>query len=242
MARPLKAPAEKFLLDVDIFDSAEIMQISKAYGAIGEIVAIRLMCDIYRNGYYLKWGKAEQIRLLKQMPYLSKQKLCTIVEMLVSLDLFDSAMFFAHNVLTSAKIQQNHIETQRRYRRSAHIANYGLIDETLIAHNTPEPIKQAPPPPITDITDDAISRLLSDNIWGESVCMRYGISEEQLQSAVTDFRHHVVCYDKPIESIADAKRHFCNWLRKARPVNSKKKPPPQAIDYTDDVGFGSIDI
>ena len=119
MARPLKSPADKFLFDVDFFDSPEMIYISETHGAIGELVTIKLLCDIHRNGYYIEWTKSEQVKLLKQMPTVSKQKLCDIVEALVECGFFDSGMLREYRVLTSATIQQTHLETQRKYRRSA---------------------------------------------------------------------------------------------------------------------------
>lgn len=250
MARPLKSPANKFLFDVDFFGSPEMIYISETHGEIGELVAIKLLCDIYRNGYYIEWGKAEQIKLLKQMPNVSKQKICDIVETLVECGFFDLGMLREHRVLTSATIQQTHLETQRKYRRSAHISKYAIIEchqptkeDITPTHQEQTSIETTPSEtPIIEDSDTPITRLLTDSMWQESVCMRYHIEPNSFAYLVEEFRQHTVCYDQAIESVAEAKRYFCNWYRKAYPISVKTKPPPQQADFTDVVGFGSIDI
>ncbi len=63
MARPFKQGLDYFPIDVDIFDDAKIKELNFKYGYLGEIIYIRLLTLIYRNGYYIE----------KTVPAVAKQ-------------------------------------------------------------------------------------------------------------------------------------------------------------------------
>ncbi|MBQ3349153.1 MAG: DUF4373 domain-containing protein [Thermoguttaceae bacterium] len=56
MARPTKQGLDYFSFDVDFFDDEKIVAISDEYGCKGEVIIIRLLCAIYRNGAYIEFS------------------------------------------------------------------------------------------------------------------------------------------------------------------------------------------
>ena len=64
MARPQKHGLDYFPFDCDFFDDEKIVAINGQFGIKGEIAAVKLLCAIYRNGYFIKWCDAVKIKLL----------------------------------------------------------------------------------------------------------------------------------------------------------------------------------
>ena len=89
MGRPRKTGLDYFPLDVDFFDDEKITAISGEFGIKGEITVIRLLCAIYRNGYYIKWGDLLKFKLAKSCPGLSAELIESIVNRLIRWGFFD---------------------------------------------------------------------------------------------------------------------------------------------------------
>lgn len=116
MARPLKHGLEYFPLDVDFFEDEKIEAISGEFGIKGELTAIKLLCAIYHNGYFVLWNDLLKMKLLKRLPGVSAELLDQIVGRLVRWGFFDKALFDTANILTSHGIQKRFAEaTARRH-------------------------------------------------------------------------------------------------------------------------------
>lgn len=59
-----------------------------------------------------------------------------------------------------------------------------------------------------------IDILKSDREWLDSLQTACRRSQEELLEEITFFGAHCISYDRRHSSIGDAKRHFCDWLRK----------------------------
>lgn len=114
MARPNKTGLDYFPLDIDFFDDEKITAISGEFGIKGEITAIKLLCAIYRNGYFILWNELLKFKLLKSLPGISEQLLEGIVQRLVSWGFFDKALFDSTGVLTSQGIQRRYFNITKR--------------------------------------------------------------------------------------------------------------------------------
>lgn len=53
MARPIKEGLDYFPLYVDIFEDEKIEAISGEFGIKGEIIVVKLLCAIYKKGYFI---------------------------------------------------------------------------------------------------------------------------------------------------------------------------------------------
>lgn len=116
MARPVKQGLDYFPLDVDFFADEKIEAISGEFGIKGELTVVKLLCAIYRNGYFVLWCDLMKMKLLKRLPGVNAELLEQIVRRLVRWGFFDKALFDSANVLTSSGIQKRFAEaTARRH-------------------------------------------------------------------------------------------------------------------------------
>ncbi|WP_048954272.1 Lin1244/Lin1753 domain-containing protein [Enterococcus faecalis] len=114
MARPAKEGLDYFPLDVGIFEDEKIEAIAGEFGIKGELAAIKLLCAIYKKGYFILWDDLSQATLLKRLPGVSKEMLNQIVNRLVLWGFFDKELFDSVKVLTSENIQATFFEATKR--------------------------------------------------------------------------------------------------------------------------------
>ncbi|MFC0278128.1 Lin1244/Lin1753 domain-containing protein [Enterococcus devriesei] len=114
MARPIKNGLDYFPLDVDIFEDEKIEAIAGEFGIKGELAVIKLLCAVYKKGYFVVWNDLTRATLLKRLPGVSKELLDQIVNRLVTWGFFDETLFNSAKVLTSENIQANYFEATKR--------------------------------------------------------------------------------------------------------------------------------
>lgn len=114
MARPTKKGLDYFPFDVDFFEDEKIAAISGEFGLKGEIVAVKLLCAIYRNGYFILWSDMLRLKILRDLPGISPDLLDKIVDRLVMWEFFDKTLFDSARVLTSRGIQKRYLSVVRR--------------------------------------------------------------------------------------------------------------------------------
>ena len=114
MARPVKEGLDYFPLYVDIFEDEKIEAISGEFGIKGEIIVVKLLCAVYKKGYFILWSDLVIAQMLKRLPGISKDLLNNVVERLVLWEFFDKDLFHSAGILTSEKIQENFFEATKR--------------------------------------------------------------------------------------------------------------------------------
>ena len=140
MARPRKIGLDYFPLDVDFFEDDKIRLIEAEFGTKGVCVAIRLLCKVYKNGYFYQWGGDECLLLSKQIgdgivPNLGEE----IVKGLVRRSFFDKGVFDSFRILTSRGIQRRYIEAAGRTRTGVEInPEIDLIHTSPLKHGFPQ--------------------------------------------------------------------------------------------------------
>lgn len=117
MARPVKEGLDYFPLDVDIFDDEVIDGISGEFGIKGELAVIKLLCAVYKKGYFIVWNDLMQAQIAKRIQG-SKDLANQIVNRLVEWGFFDKALFNSAKVLTSVGIQNRFLEATKRRKRA----------------------------------------------------------------------------------------------------------------------------
>ncbi len=105
MAKLEKQRLDFFPFDTDFFEDEKIVAISSEFGIKGEITAVKLLCEVYRNGYYLTWSQPARIKLVSKLKGVSPCLLDDIVRRLVKWGFFDKSLFDSANILTSRGIQ-----------------------------------------------------------------------------------------------------------------------------------------
>lgn len=114
MARPRKNGLDYFPFDVDFFNDEKIVAIAGEFGVKGEIAAVKLLCAIYRNGYFIEWNEMLLMKLLHQLPGLSSELISQIVMRLVKWDFFDKGLFDSAGILTSRGIQKRYFDATKK--------------------------------------------------------------------------------------------------------------------------------
>lgn len=263
MARPIKHGLDYFPFDVDFFSDEKLIAISWEFGIKGEITTIKLLCAVYRNGYFIEWNEKMKIKMLKELPGISSQLLDQIIKRLVKWNFFDKDLFDSASILTSRGIQRRYQAISTKMRRKNTITEYSLIDnpQPTPAQETPpspkpkpkrisQPTAQAAECPATVMAksapaklEESVAVMLSDTIWSEPVCMRYNLTPEELKQKIANFRLHCLSREKrEHDDVNDAKRHFCNLLSQGK-LDEISKPTANApADYSYNGGFGGQDV
>ncbi len=127
MARPQKEGLDYFPFDVDFFNDEKIEAISVEFGIKGEIIAIRLLSAIYRNGYFIEWSEALKYKLAKNTN-LKPELINEVVTRLVKWGFFEKSVFDSVKILTSKGIQKRYLEATKR-RNSIGLKHYCLLDD-----------------------------------------------------------------------------------------------------------------
>lgn len=120
MARPIKTGFDYFPLDVDIFDDDKVRFVSARFQEKGELVIIKLLCKIFKNGYYIDWN--EDMALLFASTAgknLSNGLVNDIVHELIRRGFFDKNLFERFSILTSNGIQKRYKNICQSARRKS---------------------------------------------------------------------------------------------------------------------------
>lgn len=266
MARPIKQGLDYFPFDVDFFSDEKIVAIGGEFGTKGEITTIKLLCAVYRNGYFIEWSEMLKFKLLKELTGVSAELLDQIVNRLVKWEFFDKNLFDSASILTSKGIQRRFQAISTKMHRKNAIGKYSLLDlpQTAPSPEPPEPKaksrtkkrvakSEAPtetPEPVpvfntkgAPVTlEESVAIMLVDTTWNEPVCMRFNLTPEQFKQKVANFRLHCIGMERrEHDDVNDAKRHFCTLLAQGKLDDIKSTHADTPADYTYTGGFGSKD-
>lgn len=222
MARPEEKGLKYFPFNVDFFNDEKIEAISGEFGIKGEIVAVKLLCAIYRNGYFIEWSDLYKMKFLRNLPGISSDLLDTIILRLVKWDFFDKDLFNSAKVLTSRGIQRRYFEAIRR-RKNSDVGLY-IIEEpsTDGKHQQMQNVK------LTDVdnysatapyaspdghNEDYFEELHRPTSYRDNLCMRFHLTEEQLEEKLKTFLLDCQCRQTAHRDRRDAINHFNDWLR-----------------------------
>lgn len=110
MARPTKQGLDYFPFDVDFFSDEKVQFVSARFGVKGEIITIKLLCRIYRNGYYTEWNDDTALLFAKLAGEgFTPGLVSEIVSELVMRGFFDKSLRDRFSVLTSRGIQKRYM-------------------------------------------------------------------------------------------------------------------------------------
>jgi len=138
MARKNKPGLDYFPLDVDFFEDDKIELISSEFGTKGESITIRLLCRIYRNGYFYQYGPDESLLFAKRVGNgITGALVDEVVQGLIKRSFFHKGVFDQFAILTSEGIQKRYLEAKERAKKLLMVREFTLIDinDALIANN-----------------------------------------------------------------------------------------------------------
>lgn len=119
-----------FSLDVNFFSDKKIKILKARYGADGITLYIYLLCEIYKNGFYLKIDEDFEFIVSDDLN-MNSDKVKQVLNFLLERSLFDNTLFQSDKVLTSAGIQERYqlMVKSRAVKNPITIERYWLLSE-----------------------------------------------------------------------------------------------------------------
>lgn len=129
MARPKKTGLDYYPLDVDIVKDIKVRRLLKKMDkarALG--VYTYILCNIYKNGYYIDLDE-DTTFIISEDLYEEEKYIQDVIQYSIEVGLFDKEMFESYKVLTSYGIQMRYQKVQTNLKRCSLIDKYDLISK-----------------------------------------------------------------------------------------------------------------
>lgn len=126
----MKEGLDYFSFDVDFFQDKKIQFLSARFGIKGEIFTIKLLCSIYRQGYYIEWDADTALLFASLVGFNGESHglVNDIVDELFKRGFLDETIFKKFGVLTSAGIQKRYLKACDRRKVVEMVNEYVLTD------------------------------------------------------------------------------------------------------------------
>lgn len=143
MGRNKKIGLDYFPFDIDFFQDLRIRKLIKYQGGKAVTVYALLLCNIYKQGYYMRWDEELPFFVSEQTGfeevYIREVIKCCLVIGLFSKELYDS-----EKILTSKGIQERYQKICDLCRRNNEICEYNIISSEDISFSSEEkPVSSA---------------------------------------------------------------------------------------------------
>lgn len=143
MGRNKKIGLDYFPFDIDFFQDLRIRKLIKYQGGKAVTVYALLLCNIYKQGYYMRWDEELPFFVSEQTgfeeAYIREVIKCCLVIGLFSKELYDS-----EKILTSKGIQERYQKICDLCRRNNEIYEYNIISSENISFSSEEkPVSSA---------------------------------------------------------------------------------------------------
>lgn len=130
MARPKKVGLDYFPLDADFFEDNKIKILKARYKADGVTIYLYLLCEIYKQGYYIKVDDDFEYIISDDLG-IDRNKVKQVLNFLLKRSLFNDKLFGSDKVLTSTGIQKRfQLAIKERARKNPiEVGRYWLLNE-----------------------------------------------------------------------------------------------------------------
>ena len=130
MGRLRKEGNEFFSFDVDFFSDRKIKILKARSGADGITLYIYLLCEIYKNGFYLKLDEDFEFIVSDDLN-MNSDKVKQVLTFLLERSMFDKQLFQSDAVLTSTGIQRRYqlMVKSRAVKNPITVERYWLLSE-----------------------------------------------------------------------------------------------------------------
>ena len=116
MGRPIKKGLMFFYNDVDFYQDIRIRKLIRRRGGQAATVYHILLCEIYRQGYYLPYDDDVPFLIL-EISGFDEKYISDVIRYCIEVGLFDRQLFDSDHVLTSHGIQQRYFAAGKDARR-----------------------------------------------------------------------------------------------------------------------------
>lgn len=107
MARPHKVGLDYFSFDIDFYENKKVRRIMRGCGPGSGTILTCLLCNIYKNGYYLLWDEDSPFDIADKIG-VSEGTVTEVITKALQVDFFDQYQFKENNILTSEEIQNRY--------------------------------------------------------------------------------------------------------------------------------------
>lgn len=251
MARPKKRGLDYFPFDVDFFQDLKIRKLIKYQGG-GKAITVYtlLLCNIYKQGYYLRWDEDLPFIVSEQTGF-DEAYIREVIKYCLTIGLFSKELYESDKILTSKGIQERYLKISNICRRNDKISEFNIVssEETgVLSEKTPinsekstqskvninkkekstivDKKKMTTFSPEMKPLDDEIAELKCSDIWLDSLQVVHHMDKDQLKLMLDKFRLHCVANGVSCHfNIREAKQHFNNWLHKQRVFDKNTSVP-----------------
>ena len=217
MPRPQKRGLDYFPLDTDFFSDNKIRILKARYGVNGIMVYIYLLCEIYKNGYYLTWDSDQKYIMADELN-LTDGFIEQVLAFLLERSLLESKLFLSDTVLTSPGIQRRfQLAVKERAKKTpVKVEGFWLLDE-----ETTEPFIQVQLQAGNSVKNEDISRKNVDSSQEKSLKEskeKKSKGEESIEKNSTGVGARVDC-----RRIVEIFNSVCKSLPKVKSLTDPRK-------------------
>ena len=117
-----------FPIAVNFMEENAMEVIEAKYGMKGLAIVLKLLCKIYKEGYYIPWGEEQCLIFAnKTGKEADAEEVQGIIKIMIEKGMIDRGSYAEHKVLTSEAIQKVWIEATKRRKRNWTAMPYLLI-------------------------------------------------------------------------------------------------------------------
>lgn len=235
MARPNKIGLDYFPFEVTYFNDLKVRKLIKYQGGKSIAVHTHLLCNIYSNGYYLKWDNELPFIISEDTGY-EQGFINEVIKCCFDVELFHRPTFEKFRVLTSKGIQERFSKICKDAKRKFNIsAELNLInsEETI---KTTEVIPQSKEKDIKEeeTKKDALPRegdwfdifknecLREENLaWREMFCMTLKVELTDIPKILDQFKAHCITGGAVVTNLKEYKTYLRNWMLNKNAIEAK---------------------
>ena len=184
-------------MDVDILHNIKIRRVIKQYGEKGFMAYVFLLCEIYKNSYYIEI-KDNEVFELSDLFGITEDESLQMLDGLVNLKLFDAEMWKTKRILTSVEIQKRYFTAKIKKNINIKTMPYLLdmavipVKTQVIAEKTPVNSEEMPQSKVKKskvkesiVKESKVKNLYSSSSSSACACAREAngviVSEEEIK-------------------------------------------------------------
>ena len=129
-----------FPMGVNFMEENAMEVIEAKYGIKGPAIVLKLLCKIYKEGYFIRWDEEQCLIFAnKAGREVQAEEVQGIIEILFIKGILDRNSYLENGILTSANIQKVWMEATKRRKRDLKALSYLLVKNlTLQEDEAPE--------------------------------------------------------------------------------------------------------